>query len=30
HHPYDEPEVIATGIVAGSEGYIAWLGKQLI
>ena len=29
HHPYDEPEVIATEIVAGSEGYLAWLGKQL-
>ncbi len=30
HHPYDEPEVIATEIVAGSDGYLAWLGKQLI
>ncbi len=24
-HSYDEPEVIATPIVAGSEGYLGWV-----
>lgn len=24
-HPYDEPEVIATPIVGGSPGYLAWI-----
>ena len=24
-HPYEEPEIIATPIVAGSAGYLAWL-----
>jgi periplasmic divalent cation tolerance protein len=27
-HPYDEPEIVATPIVAGSEGYLAWLRAQ--
>lgn len=26
---YDEPEIIATPIVAGSEGYLAWVGESL-
>jgi len=29
HHPYEEPEIIATEIVAGSESYLAWLSAQL-
>lgn len=28
-HSYDEPEIVATPIVAGSEGYLAWLGGAL-
>lgn len=24
-HPYDEPEIIATEIVGGSESYIGWI-----
>lgn len=28
-HPYDVPEVIATPIVDGSEGYLKWLGESL-
>lgn len=28
HHPYDEPEVIAVPIEAGSPGYLAWLRGQ--
>jgi periplasmic divalent cation tolerance protein len=28
-HSYDEPEVIATPIVAGSRGYLAWIGESL-
>ena len=28
-HPYAEPEIIATEIVDGSTGYLAWLGQQL-
>jgi periplasmic divalent cation tolerance protein len=27
-HSYECPEIIATPIVAGSEGYLAWLGEQ--
>jgi periplasmic divalent cation tolerance protein len=27
-HPYEQPEIIATPIVAGSEGYLAWLAEQ--
>lgn len=27
-HPYDEPEIVATEIVAGSAGYLAWLREQ--
>jgi periplasmic divalent cation tolerance protein len=28
-HSYDEPEIVATPIVAGSEGYLAWLADSL-
>jgi periplasmic divalent cation tolerance protein len=28
-HTYDEPEIIATPIVAGSAGYLAWLVEQV-
>ena len=29
-HAYEEPEIIATEIVDGSEGYFAWLRSQLV
>ncbi|HMJ73551.1 MAG TPA: divalent-cation tolerance protein CutA [Solirubrobacterales bacterium] len=28
-HSYDEPEIVATPIVAGSAGYLAWLGRNV-
>src|SRR6187402_1020877 len=28
-HSYDEPEIIATPIVAGSAGYLAWIGENV-
>jgi periplasmic divalent cation tolerance protein len=28
-HSYDEPEIIATPIVGGSAGYLAWLREQV-
>ena len=28
-HPYDEPEIVATPIVAGSAGYLAWISESL-
>ncbi len=28
-HPYDEPEIVATPIVAGSAGYLAWLSENV-
>ena len=28
-HSYDEPEIIATPIVAASPGYLAWLHEQV-
>jgi periplasmic divalent cation tolerance protein len=28
-HPYDEPEIIAVPIVAGSAGYLRWLEQQV-
>jgi periplasmic divalent cation tolerance protein len=28
-HPYDEPEIVATPIVAGSAGYLAWVSESL-
>ncbi len=26
-HSYEEPEIVATPIVAGSAGYLAWIGQ---
>jgi periplasmic divalent cation tolerance protein len=28
-HSYDEPEILATPIVAGSEGYLEWIGDNV-
>jgi periplasmic divalent cation tolerance protein len=28
-HSYDEPEIVATPIVAGSAGYLDWVAKSL-
>jgi periplasmic divalent cation tolerance protein len=28
-HSYDEPEIVATPIVAGSVGYLDWIGESL-
>lgn len=28
-HSYDEPEIVATPIVAGSAGYLEWLGRSV-
>jgi periplasmic divalent cation tolerance protein len=28
-HSYDEPEIIATPIVAGSAGYLAWIDTNV-
>lgn len=28
-HPYDEPEIVATPIAAGSAGYLAWVSESL-
>lgn len=28
-HSYDEPEIIATSIVAGSAGYLAWIDENV-
>jgi periplasmic divalent cation tolerance protein len=28
-HSYDEPEIVATPIVAGSKGYLDWIRKSL-
>jgi periplasmic divalent cation tolerance protein len=27
-HPYDEPEIVATEILRGSEGYLRWVYEQ--
>ncbi len=29
HHSYDEPEIVATPIVAGSPGYLRWIDDSL-
>jgi periplasmic divalent cation tolerance protein len=29
-HSYEEPEIVATPIVAGSSGYLDWLSAQLV
>jgi periplasmic divalent cation tolerance protein len=28
-HPYDEPEIVATPITAGSAGYLEWLAAEV-
>jgi len=28
-HPYDEPEILATPITAGSKGYLRWLTDEV-
>jgi periplasmic divalent cation tolerance protein len=28
-HSYEEPEIIATPILAGSAGYLAWIGENV-
>jgi periplasmic divalent cation tolerance protein len=28
-HSYDEPEIVATPIVAGSKGYLDWIGESV-
>src|SRR5215217_9197981 len=28
-HPYEEPEILASPIVAGSAGYLAWVSESL-
>jgi periplasmic divalent cation tolerance protein len=28
-HSYDEPEIVATPIVAGSAGYLEWIARSL-
>ncbi len=28
-HPYEEPEIVATPIVAGSAGYLSWISESL-
>jgi periplasmic divalent cation tolerance protein len=28
-HSYDEPEIVATAIAAGSDGYLEWLSSSL-
>lgn len=28
-HSYDEPEIVATPIVAGNSGYLEWIGHSL-
>lgn len=28
HHPYDEPEILALPVVAGSPSYLGWLEEQ--
>jgi periplasmic divalent cation tolerance protein len=27
-HSYDEPEIVATPIVAGTEGYLSWIEEE--
>lgn len=28
-HPYEVPEILASPVVDGGEGYLAWLGQEL-
>ena len=27
-HSYDEPEIVATPIVAGSDSYLSWIAEE--
>jgi periplasmic divalent cation tolerance protein len=27
-HSYDEPEILATSILAGSQGYLTWVAQE--
>ena len=27
-HSYDEPQIVATAVVAGSEGYLNWVARE--
>jgi len=29
HHPYDEPEILAMPVVAGSASYLTWLAEEV-
>jgi periplasmic divalent cation tolerance protein len=29
HHPWDNPEIVAVSIIAGSAAYLRWLGSSL-
>ncbi len=29
-HPYDTPEVVATELVAGAAGYLAWIDEVTV
>lgn len=29
-HTYEEPEIIATAIVAGSSGYLEWINRETV
>ena len=28
-HPYDEPEILAVPIIAGSPGYLSWIDETV-
>jgi periplasmic divalent cation tolerance protein len=28
-HSYEEPEILATPVIAGSKGYLEWIGESL-
>ena len=28
-HPYDTPEILATGVIGGNEGYLAWVRERV-
>lgn len=30
HHPYDTPELVATGIVAGGHDYLEWISDETV
>ena len=29
-HPYDVPEILATGIVAGNQSYLTWVDDEVV